>query len=91
MAKGSRDDVVKKLKEILREQNREIARLKKELGRREDVSEEYKDLLKECDSMPIPTQTNKDLCPKCSSPSKSVPIGKFILIRCTVCKWRTRK
>lgn len=84
-------NLIKKLKDELKRQKKEITQLKKELDRRTDVSSDYKELLAETEEMNKVNTPNEERCPECSSPVLAREIGKFVLTRCTSCMWRKRK
>jgi hypothetical protein len=100
MGKGRRQDLssersekgrIQKLNEIIRAQKRKIAALERELNRRSDVSDDYRELLQEVDAEPAPTPKKKLTCPKCGKDVVEAPIGVFTLERCTSCDWRKRR
>lgn len=84
---------IQKLKAICRGQQKEIARLRKELDRREDVGEDYKELLLEAEESPkVPLSGTLCLCPKCGNGTQATDLGANIkLLRCVQCDWRTTK
>lgn len=102
MSKSQRQDLsserndrltIQKLKEIIRDQRKEIARLEKELNRRQDVSENYRDLLEEEQARTVAAKPKpSSTCPECGAATFEVPIGQALLIRCTdrKCKFRKR-
>ncbi len=91
---STEQNTIKKLKHELKEKDKEISRLKKELRRRDDVSEDYHALLDEVDDTdrrPTGIESKSDGCPKCFALATKTNIGKFVLVRCTNCDWRQRK
>lgn len=87
MAKNDKD-AIRELKAINRSQQKELARLRKELDRRQDLSDDYKEALMIADEATKATkESKKSNCPDCGS---RVQVGEFILT-CTGCNWRKRK
>lgn len=81
-------DTIRTLKSIIRNQQKEIASLKKELNKLEaNIPEdeyEQEEHVQQRESIP-------PSCPKCGAAALETPIGKFTLQRCTRCTWRARK
>lgn len=90
-AEATYKDTIQKLKAVCRNQQKELARLRKELDRREDVSDDYKELLNDPVLDVQVCSTLGTHCPQCSATVSKVVIGKFSLTRCNSCDWRIRK
>ena len=84
-------ETIRELKSINRGQQKEIARLRKELDRRQDLSDDYQELLSETDGQKQAIRNAPQNCPKCSADVQASPIGKFLLVTCKECDWRQRK
>jgi uncharacterized protein YlxW (UPF0749 family) len=82
-------NLIKRLKEMVKSQQKELNKLKKELNRREDVSEEYKELLNE--TAPKYEVDSRLECPKCFATAVIIDLGRFKLYRCNMCDWRQKK
>lgn len=86
----SQNELIQKLKSTIQKLEKEVRQLRRELGRRFDVSEDYKELLEETE---IPTISKKKThhCPQCSFPTLEIDLGKFVILKCNECSWRARK
>lgn len=82
--------LIHELKSIVRHQQKEIAKLRKELQVRDDVSEDYKELLNSS-TEPVDNRPYGKRCPKCDTAIDTIPLGKFNLLRCQKCDWRVRQ
>lgn len=81
-------DQIQDMRAIISEQKKEIQRLRRELNRRENVSEDYKELLHEVDLEPQQYH-KKDYCPECGKGIlKVVDLGIRRIIRCSICEYK---
>lgn len=81
--------IVQDMRAVVRKLKKENERLRKELGRRGDVSEEYSELLQEVDQLDLPTHQKKDACPVCGTGTISnVDLGPRKFVSCSACKYR---
>lgn len=86
----TQSDLIRKLKTVIRKMEKELSQLRRELNRRGDVSEDYRELLEETE-MPIVHTKKTHPCPKCESETAEIDLGKFIILKCQECSWRARK
>lgn len=87
-------DLIQKLKAMIRGKDKEIARLRKELGKRAELTEAYQEIIDAEVSREIEQKkSEKKNCPKCGSDTEEAPLGKFVLETCTGtrCSWRKRR
>lgn len=86
-----KDLLIKKLKERLRSVERDLAKALKDLERRANVEEDYKELLNESRDEKETLTTKGESCPQCHSPVEVFNLGPKNWLSCTNCKWRTTR
>ena len=75
---------ITKLKHKILEQEKEIAKLKRNMKRVEEIdTNDYAETKKSMYTQPR--------CPKCSTVVSVTPVGGFTLKICPECKWRVRE
>ena len=82
----SKRDEIQKLKAIVRNQRKQIQKLRRELGRRSDIADDYQELLNEVESTDTIESAKGELCEKCyRGRLESIDLGARILLLCKQC------
>jgi hypothetical protein len=85
----SSSELIRKFKGIINKLEKEVRQLRRELGRRLDATSDYQDLIHE--TQPLPNITPTPTCPDCGNSTSEIDLGKFVIIKCNECFWKTRK